>query len=862
MRAGLSSLQDGLTAEATSIVKQAISLAKRRGHAQVTPLHVASAMLASSAGLLRRACLQSHSHPLQCKALELCFNVALNRLPASTPSPLLGPHYFKPSLSNALVAAFKRAQAHQRRGSIENQQQPILALKIELEQLIISILDDPSVSRVMREAGFSSPQVKNRVEQAVSLEICTQTQSPSVSSHPKESSKPLVLGTSIHLSPPCSQFGVSLGKPFEQVRSEDVMGVLNELSNKRRRNSVIVGECLASAEGVFRGVMDKVESGNVPEDLRYVKFVTLPLVSLRNYSKKDIEQILVDLRYQVKTGKGIVLYLGDLKWVSDFWSTYGEERRNYYCPVEHMIMELKGMVAGIGESGRLWLLGLATFQTFMRCKTGCPSLENLWELHPLITPVGSLSLTLSLESNLQAQVRSKVSNNVPSWQPLESEFDKQLTCCTGCVVNFNREAQSIATNFRNKENSTTTNISTSSSLPSWLQQEKEDSKRESLNNQEYVTVSDLCKKWNSFCSSSHKHSLFPEKPLVCTSSSPSSTSISSYEHRPSFLQSHLTWPTTFEPKQTPKEQQFWISETNGVYESNLRVFMPERNDPKPVLLSNPNSSPNSASSSEVMEDAVGLNMFRELNTENLKLLCDALEKRVSWHKDIIPGIATTILQCRSGMSTRKGNVKDREKKEETWLFFLGVDNDGKEKISRELARLLFGSQSNLVSICLSSFSSTRADSTEESKNKRTRGELGSSYLQRFGEAVNENPHRVFFMEDVDQIDYYSQKGIKQAIESGRIILPGGETAPLKDAIIVFSCESFSSVSRACSPSRRQKHAESEEKNTDNGLEEKIPCLSLDLNIAIQEDNRHEHVAGDIGILESVDRQVTFRIQEL
>lgn len=400
MRAGLCSIQQGLTAEAVSTVKQAISLAKRRGHAQVTPLHVASAMLATSTGLLRRACLQSHSHPLQCKALELCFNVALNRLPASTPSPLLGPHYLHPSFSNALVAAFKRAQAHQRRGSIENQQQPILALKIELEQLIISILDDPSVSRVMREAGFSSTQVKNRVEQAVSLDICSQNQSPSMSSQSiKESSKPLVLGTNVHLSPTFSQFKASLGKPCDQVRSEDVTSVLNEFCSKRKRNTVIVGECLASAEGVLRGVMDKFERGNVPGELRYLKFFSLPLLSLRNSSKEDVEQKLAELGCLVKSyiSRGVVLYLGDLKCISEFWSTYGEERRNYYCPLEHIIMGIKGLVCGIGETGRLWLLGIATFHTYMRCKTGCPSLETIWELHPLTVPVGSLSLTLNLE---------------------------------------------------------------------------------------------------------------------------------------------------------------------------------------------------------------------------------------------------------------------------------------------------------------------------------------------------------------------------------------------------------------------------------------------------------------------------------
>lgn len=400
MRAGLCAVPQALTAEAGGIVKQAVSLARRRGHAQVTPLHVASAMLASPAGLLRRACLQSHSHPLQCKALELCFNVALNRLPASTSSPLLGPHSPRPSLSNALVAAFKRAQAHQRRGSIENQQQPILALKIEIEQLIISILDDPSVSRVMREAGFSSSQVKTKVEEDVSLDICSQ--SPPVSSlQSKENTKlPQILGPSVSQSLSFSQFGVMKPiKPLQdEARNDDVMSVLCTLVNKRR-NTVIVGGCLATTEGIIRGIVDKFERGQVPGDLRYAQFISLPLFSLRNSSKEEVEQKLVELRCLVKSyiSRGVVLYLGDLKWVAEFWSTYGEQRRNCYSYVEFIIMELKRLVCETRESGRVWLLGIATSQIYMRCKTGHPSLETMWEFHPLTIPGGSLSLSLNLE---------------------------------------------------------------------------------------------------------------------------------------------------------------------------------------------------------------------------------------------------------------------------------------------------------------------------------------------------------------------------------------------------------------------------------------------------------------------------------
>ncbi|KAI5415094.1 protein SMAX1-LIKE 4 [Lathyrus oleraceus] len=174
MRSGGCALQQTLTSEAASVLKHSLVLARRRGHPQVTPLHVAITLLTLRLSSFKRACLKSHQphhhqtshhHPLQSRALELCFNVALNRLP-TTPSPLI---HSQPSLSNALIAALKRAQAHQRRGSIEQQQQQtVLTVKVELEQLIISILDDPSVSRVMREAGFSSTLVKNNLEDSFS----------------------------------------------------------------------------------------------------------------------------------------------------------------------------------------------------------------------------------------------------------------------------------------------------------------------------------------------------------------------------------------------------------------------------------------------------------------------------------------------------------------------------------------------------------------------------------------------------------------------------------------------------------------------------------------------------------------------
>jgi len=394
MRAGGCTVQQALTPEAATMVKQAVNLARQRGHAQVTPLHVATAMLSSTTGLLRAACLRSHSHPLQCKALELCFNVSLNRLPTSPSSgPLLGPyqaHRNLPSFSNALIAAFKRAQAHQRRGSIENQQQPLLAVKIELEQLIISILDDPSVSRVMREAGFSSTHVKNNVEKTLSAEIYAPNPDPNLSP-PKE-------GGSL-LTPT----QVTKAEPLDQEKSEHVMSVMETLMSGK--NVVVVGEFLATSESVVKGLMDRIEKEEFPDEAsRSMKIITLPLYSFSRMSREEVEQKIGELRCLVKSycgRKWIVLYLGDLKWSDNHGASCAEKVRGLYCPLDHMIMELGSLVCdGIeGDGGilKFGLMGIATAQTYMKYKAGQPSLQDIWDLQPITVAAGSLELNLNID---------------------------------------------------------------------------------------------------------------------------------------------------------------------------------------------------------------------------------------------------------------------------------------------------------------------------------------------------------------------------------------------------------------------------------------------------------------------------------
>ncbi|KAG8059053.1 hypothetical protein GUJ93_ZPchr0002g25618 [Zizania palustris] len=793
MRAGGCTVQQSLTAAAAAVVKQAVSLARRRGNAQVTPLHVASAMLQAAApsGLLRAACLRSHSHPLQCKALDLCFNVALNRLPVSAAaSPLLGHGhvYYPPVLSNALVAAFKRAQAHQRRGSVETQQQSVLAVKIELEQLVISILDDPSVSRVMREAGFSSTQVKANVEQVVfSMEAnkpgttCTTTaaaQNPNpsavASSSPVREEKPSKLS-------------------LDQVREEDVAAILDCMATRRKRRIMVVAESAGAAEAAARAAVDKINRGETKqhEALRLAQVVTLSVSRFRDAQRDETERRLAELRCVVKArgraGGAVVLVVEDLAWAAEFWAGRAADagRRAaaaaascyYYCAVEHAVAEVRALACR-GDGVRLICHG--TYQTNMRCLAGHPSLESLWGLQTLAVPAGSLALSLNCAD--------AGDSSAGSCQLMDGS-----TCCGDCAATKALRRSAV-------------DVLPSTSIPPWLLHQCRDEE------------APHCKKWMAV-------------------SSPCS-SVSSYEQ---YYQLHQPWLVAADA----------VDETKHPWKSRCRGdLVGDVDGSKHVHANKVKHRDSSASNGSVEVEC--RSKFKELSAENLKVLCGALEKEVPWQKEIVPEIASTVLRCRSGMAKRSRDddgSKPVSSKEDTWMFFLGGDVDGKVRVARELACLVFGSSKSFVSIDSSEPSPARSYSTGQlHRSKRPRPETsGRDHLERLYDAVRHNPRRVILMERIEQAERHFQQGIMEAIESGvvRSRDGGGEDVVLGDAIIVLSCdcESFDSRSTtACS----------------------LSSSCIDLNMGMVEDEETEercHGEATGLLLNAVDRVLFFRSPE-
>ncbi|KAK7390633.1 hypothetical protein VNO78_25966 [Psophocarpus tetragonolobus] len=319
-----------LTPGTMTVLSQSVAEAGRRRHRETTPLHVAAVAFATPGGMLHEACLKAHhnsSNPLVSRALELCFSLALKRLPTSqNTSSSMGP-----PISDALMGLLEQARAQPQL----NNWYPWQAadeIKVEFDELMMSVLDDHSVSRVMRKATFSCLALKASIRNMQYLHLTR-----------IESEKSLAeLTVNISLRP-------------------------------KKRNPILVGEL--EPQEVFEEVMRKIESPVFLNPLVIHLEEVLPSDKARILATLKELGDLIEKRIENSRHQWTFVALGDLKWLVEL------QPLGFGVGV---VEEIGRWVSKFGEGGggndRFRLLGTANFNTYLRCEVYYPTMENDWDL--------------------------------------------------------------------------------------------------------------------------------------------------------------------------------------------------------------------------------------------------------------------------------------------------------------------------------------------------------------------------------------------------------------------------------------------------------------------------------------------------
>ncbi|KAE8700146.1 proteasome subunit beta type-6 [Hibiscus syriacus] len=818
MRAGLSTIQQTLTPEAASVLNHSIAEATRRNHGQTTPLHVAATLLASPSGFLRQACIKSHpnsSHPLQCRALELCFSVALERLPTAQNASSGGSPGLDPPISNALMAALKRAQAHQRRGCPEQQQQPLLAVKVELEQLIISILDDPSVSRVMREASFSSPAVKSTIEQSLSS---TTPNSANIAGPIGLGFRPVIAPVST-VAAPSPNRNLYLNPRLQQgaagqQRSEEVKRVIDILTRSKKMNPVLVGD--SEPELIVKEILRKIESKEIDGVLRNVEVVSLE----KDFALDKTQMVAKIKELGTKVGAmignldcgGVILDLGDLKWLVEnnqavvLVGGVQQQQQTVSEAGRAAVVEMGKLLGRFGEgSARVWLIGTATCETYLRCQVYHPSMENDWGLQavPIAARAPSPGMFSRLGSNgiLGSSVESLsplkafATTTAQPRQPSEN-FDpsRKTGCCPQCMQNCKQDlAKLVAAKEFEQRSPDIRSESTRPALPQWLQKaQAHDNHVKTIDEMQTKDqdvnwtqkTQELQKKWNDTCLQLHPN--FHQPSLGNERYAPAALPMMS------LYNSSLLGRQTFQPK-LPLSKN--IGETLQLNPHLVASQPMERTSSPPgspvktdLVLGRPKiieTTPERTDKERLqdflfripyepvnkLQDLQSNKLLNALDVESFKKLLKGLVDKVWWQRDAASSVATTVTQCRLGNGKRRGTSS----KGDIWLLFAGPDRVGKKKMALALSDQVCGVHPFVISL------GSRRDDGESDASFR-----GKTVVDKIAEAVRRNPFSVVVLDDIDEADMLVRGSIKRAMERGRIADSHGREISLGNVIFILT----------------------------------------------------------------------------
>ncbi|KAM7522067.1 hypothetical protein LguiA_011969 [Lonicera macranthoides] len=823
----VSAARQCLTSEAARALDDAVAVASRRNHTQTTSLHAVSALLALPSSALRGACSRAigggYPTRLQFRALDLSVGVSLDRLPSSKTTAGEAP-----PVSNSLMAAIKRSQANQRRHpdsftlyqQVQNQN-PSSIVKVELKNFILSILDDPIVSRVFGEAGFRSSDIKMAILRPPRVSECYSSKFPP---------PPLFLCNLSDWESNCSRL-------FENGEDENNRRIKEVLVKKEAKNPLLIGACSIDALSNFTLCVQRGKYRVLENLIDGLSVISVEKEIIEFLSEEGGSEATMELKFkelidmvELCNGAGVIVNYGDLKVFVN--GGLGDS-------VRYVVDKLSNLVEIYGE--KLWLIGAACdCETYKEFVAKFSSVEKDWDLHilPITSSRSSNGGSYSKTSLMGSFVPFAGFFPTPSeFESLSSTINHPLTRCKLCNEKYEQEVSLVL-----KGGGSTNSVSDqySPTLPSWLQRGESDTAQR-VNAVEAKDGSvlkgrlmGLQRKWNNICQRLHHTCSFQQKvPQVRSQVSGfdgfnRNTDKNETNCRQDSLLTetrctNLSSPTNLQNISSPRKNiptLVSIEAENARFQQNLCVddsssssttsvttdlglgtlyAFSKKGPNKPVFENHKENLQNFSGSistevSRIVKNASnhitrfsprsGPYFGGQFDEKDFKNLSRVLVEKVGYQVEAICTISQAISRCRSGNGRHRGSSH----RGDVWLGFLGPDKVGKKRIAAALAEILFGSRENLISVDLSSEEDNFGRSTTVFDHQALKGYnvkfRGKTVVDYIAEELSREPRSVVFLENLDKADFLAQHSLSRAIRTGKFPDSCGREISINNTIFV------------------------------------------------------------------------------
>lgn len=662
-------------------------------------------------------------------------------------------------------------------------------MKVELQNLIVSILDDPLVSRVFGEAGFRSCDIKMA------------TLRPGNSFHPsqlfgytsryKRASPPLFL-CNLGAGENCSDVGSKgFSFPFMGCFSgdESLRRIGEVMLRGKKRCPLLLG---ISADDSLRSFLETVQkkiSGVLPDGLSGLCVVCVK-DEISRFLSGDCDEEPLKSRFdeaeraaESGTGGGVVVSFGDLE------ALVGEDI------VVDRLRFLVGKFARLVDlfGGKLWLIGAATtYEVYFKVLNRFPTIEEDWQLGVL--PITSIKFSMGGSYPRSSLMESFVPLGGFFSMPPETKSPLSNACqyVTRCHLCNEKCEQEVAAVSSGGVHASVVEKHQSSS-PSWLQTAEAGSQSglSSIKGTDdrlllSAKIKGLQKKWDSICQQHHFGRAYTHIPRIlgfqvgqgkkgkpsneCSDNSNESSNEQGNKNASSSLSTDL------QKSSSEKELSVDVSKSGEIPND-------DRKSPASVTSVTTDLGLGVISASTSIEPEKSVDRVEDVEAftrptsicssqpplcfhrdnqvpsdmvKDPKLLYRALMERVGHQEEAVGSIVETLTQ---GQTKTNRNI---------WINIRGGDGLSKKKLGLALAEILYRSRESLIYVDLSFQDEINHIDALFSSQFTNKYELTmrGTVVDYLVEKLSKKPCAVF-LDNIDKADLVVQNCLFHAVKTGR-----------------------------------------------------------------------------------------------
>jgi ATP-dependent Clp protease ATP-binding subunit ClpB len=716
-----------LTLKSQDAVGLAREIASENGHQQIEPEHILLALLKDSEGTVTTILKKAG---LNLNAVQAAFEHELKSFPKIQAG--LGQLYLSQRSNNLLTEAFKIA------GTLKDEY-------VSVEHLLVALVQEQQGKggRILREMGLDEKAVMKILREIRGSQRVTDQAPEGKYQALKRYGRDL-------------NELARIGKLDPVVgRDEEIRRVLQVLSRRTKNNPVLIGEPGVGKTAIAEGLAHRIIDGDVPENLKSKKIVSLDMGALIAGAKfrGEFEERLKAVLKEVYDAQGeIILFIDELHTLIGAGAAEGA-------------VDAANMLKPALARGELRAIGATTLDEYRKHIEKDAALERRFQ--PVIIEEPSVEDTISILRGLKEkyevhhgvriQDAAIVAAATLSHRYIADRFlpDKAIDLIDEAASRLRIEIDSMPEELDEIER----RIQQLEIEQVALKKEKDDASR--LRKEKVgEEIANLRDKRNEL----HAHWQMEKGHIQQIRSIKSEIDRARMEMEKSERESDLSRVAELRYGKLPDLEKALKKENDALLNlQSGRKMLKEEVDDEDVA--------------QIVARWTGIPVTRMLEAEMDKLIHmeERLGKRVIGQKDAVAAVSDAIRRSRAGLSDEHRPIGS--------FIFLGSTGVGKTELARALAEFLFDDENAMVRIDMSEYMERHSVSRLIGSPP---GYVGYEEGGQLTEAVRRRPYSVVLLDEIEKAHPEVFNLLLQVLDDGRLTDNKGRTVNFSNSIVIMT----------------------------------------------------------------------------